>query len=321
MTSELYPLRFTPILKEKIWGGEKLGNILGKSTNGMDQVGESWEISAVESDPSIVSEGYLKGRDLSGLLIEFKERLVGKRVYKKYGNWFPLLFKYIDANDDLSIQVHPQEGLENSKTEMWYIMESDPGASLYSGFVKQETPESFKKEFLLGNILKILNRDQVNKYDAFFLPSGRVHSIGKGMLLAEIQQNSDTTYRLYDFDRLDNQGNSRELHIDQGSDALDFSQIGSNKKTIIPHVGCQELINSKYFNSRLWQLDAGHSANMVNSNDSFLVYMVLGGNGYLEWNEKRFALNIGDSILVPAEIQNFRMIATSNWEFLEVWVP
>ncbi len=318
---ELYPLRFDPILKEKIWGGNKLSDILNKRIDGRLHIGESWEVSAVESDPSVVSEGPLKGKTLNEILLEHEENLVGKKVFREHGFWFPLLFKFIDANDDLSIQVHPQEGLENSKTEMWYIIEAEKGSSLYSGFASDLDADSFKEEFEKGNILKILNKDSVKKCDGFFLPSGRIHSIGKGMLLAEIQQNADTTYRLYDFERRDIDGSFRELHVEEGSKALDFSQTGSNKINVLPEEGSQKLIDSKYFNTRLWKIPEGKEENKRNSHDSFLVYMVLEGIGELIWGDKSFRLSTGQSILVPAEIPEFSFKAIDDWVFIETWVP
>ena len=226
---ELYPLKFDPILKEKIWGGTKLGTVLDKPTGDSENMGESWEISGVEGNISVVSEGDLKGRTLVELINEYKGELIGEHVYEKFGDKFPLLIKFIDANDDLSIQVHPDDELaqkrHNSfgKTEMWYVVDAEEGATLISGFKKQTNKEEYLRIFEEGNLTDILNSEDVVNDDVFFLPAGRVHTIGKGLLIAEIQQTSDITYRIYDFDRVDKNGVGRELHVEEAVDAIDYS--------------------------------------------------------------------------------------------------
>jgi len=219
--SALYPLKFKTIFKDKIWGGQKIKTYLHKDFSPLPNCGETWEISGVKSDVSVVNGGALDGETLADLLEQFKGELVGEKVYAHFGNIFPLLVKFIDANDDLSIQVHPNDELakkrHNSfgKTEMWYVIESDPGSTLISGFNKEMTQQEYLDKLNSGHIMDILNRENANAGDVFFLPAGRVHTIGKGLLVAEIQQTSDITYRIYDFDRVDANGHKRELHTQE----------------------------------------------------------------------------------------------------------
>ncbi|MCH7524385.1 MAG: class I mannose-6-phosphate isomerase, partial [Bacteroidetes bacterium] len=228
MQFELYPLKFQPILKEKIWGGQKLKTLLNKQ-NDLPNIGESWEISDVDGDTSIVINGELKGKTLKELLELFKGDLIGEKNYKIFGNKFPLLIKFIDAKEDLSIQLHPNDELaakrHNSfgKTEMWYVMQADVGSNLIIGFNKRITPETYLNYLEEKTLPKILNFDKVKEGDSYFIEVGRVHAIGAGVVLAEIQQTSDITYRVYDWDRVDDEGNSRDLHIDLAIDAIDIN--------------------------------------------------------------------------------------------------
>ena len=227
--SDLYPLKFKTIYKDKIWGGQKIRTLLKKDFGNLPNCGETWEISGVKGNVSVVREGSLQGQNLEFLLNEYKENLVGEKVYKTYGNEFPLLVKFIDSNDDLSVQVHPYDALAKKrhssfgKTEMWYIFQADVNATLNSGFNRPLTREQYLDYFNNGKLMDILNIEKVQADDVYFLPAGRVHYIGKGCLLAEIQQSSDITYRIYDFDRKDDKGNTRELHTEQSIDAIDFT--------------------------------------------------------------------------------------------------
>ena len=223
-----YPIKFEPILKEKIWGGKKLSKILHKKSD-KNNIGESWEISNVGNDISIVSNGILKGKTLQELIMTYKGELVGEKVYQQFGDKFPLLIKYIDAKEPLSIQLHPNDELakqrHNSfgKTEMWYVMQADKNASLIVGFKKEVSKEEYIKHLKNKTLTDILNFEKVVNGDVYFIPTGRVHAIGAGVLLAEIQQTSDITYRIYDWDRQDDLGNYRDLHTENALNALDFS--------------------------------------------------------------------------------------------------
>jgi len=227
MINTLYPLKFQPILKDKIWGGQKLKTILNKNSD-LPNIGESWEISDVKSDTSVVINGQLKGQSLRQLLETYTSDLIGEKNYKVFGNKFPLLIKFIDAKEDLSIQLHPNDELakkrHNSfgKTEMWYVMQADKDANLIVGFNKKVTPEIYLKYLEDKTLTHILNFDKVKEGDTYFIEVGRVHAIGAGVMLAEIQQTSDITYRVYDWDRVDDSGNERDLHNDLAIDAIDF---------------------------------------------------------------------------------------------------
>ncbi|MBN4082894.1 class I mannose-6-phosphate isomerase, partial [bacterium AH-315-A23] len=223
-----YPIKFEPILKDKIWGGEKLKTLFNKKSTRKD-IGESWEVSDVNGNVSVVTNGDLKGKTLQEILRLYKDQLVGENVYKNFGDNFPLLIKFIDAKEALSIQVHPNDDLakerHNSfgKTEMWYVMQAEDEGDLIVGFNKDSSKEEYVEHLENKKLLEILNQEKVKKGDVYFIPTGRIHAIGAGVLLAEIQQTSDITYRVYDWDRLDDEGNSRELHTELALDAIDYS--------------------------------------------------------------------------------------------------
>ncbi|HLV41493.1 MAG TPA: type I phosphomannose isomerase catalytic subunit, partial [Brumimicrobium sp.] len=228
MKANLYPIKFHPILKEKLWGGNKLKTLLNKESH-LPNIGESWEISDVEGDTSLVANGSLENQSLKHLLSTYKADLIGEKNYKQFGNSFPLLIKFIDAKEDLSIQLHPNDELaakrHNSfgKTEMWYVMQTDPDSNLIVGFNQEMTSETYLKHLNEKTLTSILNFDRVKKGDAYFIDVGRIHAIGAGVLLAEIQQTSDITYRVYDWDRVDDKGQSRELHNNLAIDAFNFN--------------------------------------------------------------------------------------------------
>ena len=322
----LYPLKFTPILKDKIWGGEKLGSVLNKPISDSKNCGESWEISGVEGDISIVSEGNLAGKSLVELIEEFKGNLIGEKVYQKFGNKFPLLIKFVDANDDLSIQVHPNDELgmkrHNSfgKTEMWYIVDAEEGATLISGFNKQTSKEEYLEVFEAGNITDILNRESAFNDDVFFIPAGRLHTIGKGLLIAEIQQTSDITYRIYDYDRADANGAGRELHIEEAVDAIDYNFYEEYKTVYNQAEKETEIGRSRYFVTN--RLLVGEPTNRHYSDmDSCIILMGLQGEGKIRFGEDSISYKIGDSILVPNAISEIEIVPSSESKLLEVSIP
>ena len=232
---KLYPLQFQPILKDRIWGGTKLKTYLNKPITS-EITGESWEISTVENDVSVIENGFYEGKSLNELINEFPEQVLGTEVFKRFGKQFPLLFKYLDAREDLSIQVHPNDELaakrHNSfgKTEMWYVMQADDDARLIVGFKEKSSPEEYIQHLENKTLLNILDTKKVKKGDVFFLETGTVHAIGAGTVIAEIQQTSDITYRLYDFDRVDANGNARELHVDLALEAINYETVEAQKK-------------------------------------------------------------------------------------------
>jgi len=269
-----YPLKFTPILQEKIWGGSKLKTLLNKDSN-KNNIGESWELSAVKNNISVVANGAYKGTDLNTLLSQFKGELVGEKIYKNFGNNFPLLIKFIDAKEALSIQLHPNDALakkrHNSfgKTEMWYVMQADENANLIVGLKEDCTQETYLKYLSENNISDLLNIDVVKPGDVYFIPTGRIHAIGAGVLLAEIQQTSDITYRIYDWDRKDNTGKGRELHTDLALDAIDFKAQESYKTVYKSEPNkINEVVKCPYFTTNTINLN-GEIAIDNTQKDSF----------------------------------------------------
>ncbi len=326
MEKMLYPLKFKPILKPRIWGGQKLNTVLGKNLEGASIVGESWELSGVHGDVSVVSNGFLKGNTLNELLEVYMADLVGDKVFEKFGDEFPLLIKFIDANDVLSIQVHPDDDLARErhqsfgKTEMWYVMQADQGARLISGFKQDTSKEAYVKALENNTLEELLASHEVKKGDVFFIPAGRVHAIGAGILLAEIQQTSDVTYRLYDFDRRDAEGNPRELHTEQALDAIDFSG-GLDYKTSykVPNNGVGEVINSPFFVTSVIKLNNHEVKNDFYALDSFVILMCVEGSAQIEYHKgKKETLNVGETILLPADLKEFSVSSKQNATLLHV---
>lgn len=317
-------IKFTPILKEKIWGGEKLVELLNKQSE-KTAIGESWEISDVEGDTSIVTNGNLKGKDLKELIKEYKGSLVGNKVYKGFGEKFPLLIKFIDAKEALSIQLHPHDDLakkrHNSfgKTEMWYVMQADKAANLIVGFKKDCTQEEYLHHLENKSLLEILNVDEVAKGDVYFIPTGRVHAIGAGVLLAEIQQTSDITYRIYDWDRQDAEGNYRELHTELAIDAIDFkSQERYNSEYSKKENESSTIVSCPYFTTNV--LPISDSINVDHSDkDSFVIYMCVDGEASFTYENETETIKMGETILVPASMKKIQ-IAAKKAELLEVYI-
>ena len=325
-SKKLYPLKFKPILKDKIWGGSKLGTVLDKPIGNSRNCGESWEISGVEGDISVVSEGPLAGESLTSLIKEYKGTLIGEKVWDTFGEKFPLLIKFIDANDDLSIQVHPDDELaqkrHNSfgKTEMWYVVDAEEGATLISGFNKPTSKEEYLEVFEAGKLTELLNREDVFNDDVFFLPAGRVHTIGKGLLIAEIQQTSDITYRIYDFDRVDDQGNSRDLHIEEAVDAIDYG-FYKDYKTSYDHSSSEvEIGRSAYFITNRLLIRDSLKRN-YSSFDSCIILMCLEGEGEIQFPSGTIRYKPGDSVLVPNAIDEIGIIARGSSKLLEIRIP
>ena len=325
-STKLYPLKFKPILKDKIWGGDKLGKVLNKPIGDSKNAGESWEISGVDGDISVVAEGALEGKNLVELIDEFRGALVGQKVYEKFGNKFPLLIKFIDANDDLSIQVHPDDELagkrHNSfgKTEMWYAVDAEDGATLISGFNKETSKEEYLEYFESGKLTELLNTEQVNNDDVFFLPAGRVHTIGKGLLIAEIQQTSDITYRIYDFDRVDANGVGRELHVEEAVDAIDYS-FYDEYKTEYDKSASEEIIGScQYFETKRLIVEEEMERDYFEY-DSCEIIMCLSGSGIIEFEDGSVEYKLGDSILIPNTISGITIQPKEVSKILEVRIP
>jgi mannose-6-phosphate isomerase len=320
-----YPITFNPILKERIWGGEKLTTVFKKGSK-KTEIGESWELSDVEGDISIVSNGALKGKSLKELIQTYKGALVGEKNYATFGDSFPILIKYIDAKTPLSIQVHPNNELakkrHNSfgKNELWYIMEADNDAELIVGFNQEVSPNEYLKKLNEGTILEVLNSEKISKGDTFYIPTGRVHAIGAGVLLAEIQQTSDVTYRIYDYKRVDaTTGKERELHTDLALDAIDYQLHDSYKTSYtIKENESSKLVYSPYFKTNIIQLNGSLNKDYSNI-DSFVIFMCVEGNAEIICNNLSYQLRYGQTILLPATINDVALIADSA-KLLEIFL-
>ncbi len=320
----LYPLKFRPILKERLWGGKKLKEILGKPIeNGI--TGESWEISAVEGDVSVVANGALAGTSLTDLIANYGERLLGNSVMERFGTDFPILIKFIDAKQDLSIQLHPNDKLakerHNSfgKTEMWYIMDADNDAKLIVGFNRSVTKEEYSDALKKDRLADILNYEKIKEGDTFFINTGKIHAIGAGVLLAEIQQTSDITYRVFDFNRRDKNGNFRELHTALALDAIDYKKKNDfridytkGKDTVNKMVACP------YFNTGYMELSQNMEQDL-SQRDSFTIYMCVGGRAIIENDLGEVHLKKGETVLVAASTKKISL-KTNGAKLLEVTV-
>lgn len=328
MSETLYPLKFTPIFKEKIWGGDKLQKILQKNTGNLINVGESWEISSVQDNISEVANGFLAGNSLEEIIEVYMGDLVGEKVYSTYGLEFPLLIKFIDASDDLSIQVHPDDALARQrhqaygKTEMWYVLDADNGAKLISGFNKETSKAEYLDYLNNKKLPELLNHEEVAPGDVFFIPAGRVHAIGKGILLAEIQQTSDVTYRIYDYNRTDAKGNKRELHTDLALDAIDYQYYKDyrthykKKRNTTTNV-----ITSGYFTTNMLEFDAAIKKDYT-ALDSFVIYMAVDGNFSVNYgNHQSLQVQRGETVLLPNVLKHVTIEPQGTAKLLEVYIP
>ena len=325
--NSLYPMKFVPICKDKIWGGHKLSELLNKDFPHLPNCGETWEISGVRDEVSVVANGFLKDNTIEELMEVYMGDLVGDKVYDQFGFEFPLLIKFIDANDNLSIQVHPNDELalerhdSFGKTEMWYVIQADPGAKLISGFNRVIDKEAYLDYFKKGQLEEILNFEEVKAGDVFFMPAGRVHAIGKGIVVAEIQQTSDVTYRIYDFNRLDENGKARELHIDLAVDAIDY-QFEKNYRTEYQEVDNVpvQLVKCQYFTTGILNLSQPLERDF-SSYDTFVIYICLEGECTINWEGKSFEFIKGETILVPAIIDIFELAPVKgNVKLLEIYI-
>ncbi|MBN1414397.1 MAG: class I mannose-6-phosphate isomerase [Bacteroidales bacterium] len=324
--NRLYPLKFRPIIKDKIWGGTRLRDLLGKKTK-TDKAGESWEISCIPKDVSVVCNGFLKGNALEELIEVYMGDLIGDSIYEKFGLTFPLLIKFIDANDALSIQVHPNDKLAEKrhrafgKSEMWYIIEAEKDAEIIIGFNQTVSKELYKKHLAEKTIQQILHKEKVVPGDVFFLPAGRIHAIGAGILLAEIQQTSDITYRIYDFDRLDDTGRARELHTELALDAIDYAEYKDyrTRYTKRPDVS-NNLARCRNFTTNYIELTREIEKNYIEL-DSFVVFVCVDGAFSIQYYDKEIeSVHKGETILLPAEIKDIRLVPEGRAKMLEVYI-
>jgi len=321
----LYPLKFEPILKDKIWGGTKLKSLFNKAAE-TDKLGESWELSGYENDESVVTNGFLAGNTLPELIEIYMGELIGDSIFDEYGLSFPLLFKLIDANENLSIQVHPGDEVaaerHNSygKTEMWYVVDAEPGAVLIIGFSEDCSRDTYLDALDEGLVEDLLQKVPVKKGDVFFIPAGLVHAIGKGVVVAEIQQSSDITYRIYDYKRVDDQGNERELHTEQALDVINFNASKEPKTVYTPLMNeVTPLVSCNYFTTNMLRFNKS-IARQYAKIDSFVSYMCLDGNFVIDFGGEKTIVNKGDTILIPASIDELSLIPDAEVTLLEVYV-
>lgn len=321
----LYPLKFKPILKSIIWGGNDICKF--KNIPQQDGIGESWEISSVKGDISVIANGDLENKDLEEVISQYKEQLVGKKNYEKFGSTFPLLIKFIDARDNLSIQVHPDDKLakerHNSfgKTEMWYVIDATKDAFLYSGFSKQITPDEYVKSVENNTFVDSLEKHNIKKGDVFFLPAGRVHAIGAGTFIAEIQQTSNITYRIYDYNRVGADGKSRELHTELAKDAIDYKVYDNYKSSYIKKKDEPVLLETcEYFTTNLLELDKELNRD-YRKIDSFVIYICMGGECTITDNkDNELSIKQGETVLIPADTQSVQITPKGSVLLLETYV-
>lgn len=305
-----YPLQFEPILKERIWGGTKLKTLLNKPITS-EITGESWEISTVENDVSVVANGAFTGKTLNELIDLYPAEILGDKVYTRFGKQFPLLFKYLDAREDLSIQLHPNDELakkrHNSfgKTEMWYVMQADDNARLIVGFKEKSSPEEYLSHLTNKTLLDILDTKKVQSGDVFMLETGTIHAIGAGTVIAEIQQTSDITYRVYDFDRKDANGNTRELHVDLALDALNYDKIEAQRFYDKNENMANTVVDCPYFTTCFIPLNG--LAVFSKTNDSFRVLMAVEGDFSLLVAGESYHYKKGSTVLLPAVITDYQL--------------
>ena len=323
----MYPLKFEPILKQTLWGGDKI--IPFKHLNeSLQNVGESWEVSAVEGSESVVANGPDKGLTLPEMVRKYKEELVGEANYARFGEKFPLLIKFIDAKLDLSIQVHPDDALakqrHNSfgKNEMWYVIAADKGAKLISGFAKEITPKEYQERVHDGTFAEVLQTCNIQPGDVFYVPAGRVHGIGAGAFVAEIQQTSDITYRIFDYNRKDKNGKTRELHTAQAVDAINFSDVQDDFRTAYDHVQNEpvEVVACPYFTTSVYDMTEEISCD-YSELDSFVIFICVEGSCRLIDNEKNeISLQAGETVLLPATVQEVTIVPEKAVKLLETYV-
>lgn len=326
MQSALYPLKFLPLYKNVIWGGNKLKDY-GFNYDPLPNCGELWALSSVEGKESVIANGFLAENTLNEAIEIYMGDLVGDKIFNRFGTGFPLLFKIIDAAKDLSIQVHPddelaqQRGMPCGKTEMWYVMEADPGTRLISGFQHDTDPEEYRAALATGHLEELLHAEEPKAGDVYFIPAGRVHALGKGLMVAEIQQTSDCTYRIYDYNRRDADGNLRQLHTEEAMDAIDFSAVGdhANSRYQARPNEATTLAACPYFTTRLIPLDHPVRKSLEEV-DSFVVYMCIEGIAAVKSMETIVPVHTGECVLVPAVADSVELFCEGPAKFLEVTI-
>jgi len=322
----LYPIKFHPQYKYRLWGGSKLSTILNKEGT-PEKTGESWELSGVQDSLSVVSNGFLEGNTIEEICEIYMGDLLGDLVYHEFGAEFPLLIKLIDANDVLSIQVHPDNELAETrhnaygKTEMWFVVQADKGSKLFTGFNQNLSKEKFLKHIEDNTLPTVLNEEIVEKGDCYFIPAGRVHATGAGILFAEIQQTSDITYRIFDWNRVDKDGKPRDLHTDLSLEAIDYKKHPDYKSQYDKEVNVSNKVATcPYFTSNFIPLNKIVEKDFAEL-DSFIIYICLEGKCKIEYDDSKIEeLSTGETVLIPASMKSFRLIPDKQAELLEVYI-
>ncbi len=324
--NELYPLKFKPVFDDRIWGGEKIRTRLGLDFTPLTRCAEAWVLSGYEGKQTIVSNGFLEGNEINELIEVYMDDLIGGNVFETTGETFPLLIKFLDSRDWLSIQVHPDDdlahkrNLPNGKTEMWYMLDAEKDSQLIAGFNRKISQKQYLDHLQNKTLREIMNFEKVNPGDVFFMPAGRVHALGPGILLAEIQQTSDATYRIYDWDRKDDKGNERELHTELALAAIDFTVYPEYKTLYKP--GLNETVNlasSEYFTTNLLEL-AQPLRKDYEELDSFVVYICLEGGMKIKTGVNSTTVMKGEVVLIPAIIDKVEIFPERKVKFLEVFI-
>lgn len=324
--SELYPLKFEPQLKEKVWGGNRLVTGYHKTGDPLLKYGESWEISAVSDNLSVASNGFLAGNNIEELIEVYMGDITGDAVFEKFGHEFPLLIKLIEAREDLSIQVHPDNKTARErhkaygKTEMWYILESDKNSRIFTGFKDNINKEIFLGALNEGRLDTLMNIENPVRGDVFFTPAGRVHAIGAGIILAEIQQTSDITYRIYDWGRTGNNGAPRELHNDLAIDVIDFQAVKDNKISGEPVMNRTEnLVKCEFFTTNILNFNKPIVKD-YNLFDSFVIFICTEGEFIIRWEGNSEPVIRGETVLLPASIKDIVLEPLMESRLLEVFI-
>ncbi|MCF8230098.1 MAG: class I mannose-6-phosphate isomerase [Bacteroidales bacterium] len=325
--NRLYPLKFKPIFKEKIWGGDKMRKRMNMDFSPLTNCGEAWVLSGVQGYQSVVSNGFLEGNQLDELIEVYMQDLVGDYVFEKHGIEFPVLIKFIDSRDWLSIQVHPDDELAakrkigNGKTEMWYVLDADQGAELISGFNRKLDKNEYMHHLRNKSLREILNFEEVEKGDVFYMPAGRVHALGPGVFLTEIQQTSDITYRIYDWNRMQADGTFRELHTKEALEAIDFS-MADKYKTDYQHKENEtsRLVDCPYFTTNIIRFNKGIKKDYTQL-ESFVAYVCTEGDFELHYRDGSIAVAKGEVVLIPAELKKISIIPLQEAEILEIYQP
>ena len=326
LMNTLYPMKFNPLFLDKIWGGQKIRTVLKQPTGDLPNCGEAWVLSGVDGNQTLVKEGFLEGNELNELIEIYMGDLVGDQVFEKYGTEVPILVKILDTNDYLSIQVHPDDDLAqkrhacNGKTEMWYVIQADEGAELITGFKEPVDKEGYLRHLENKSLKSVLNVEKVKSGQVFFTPAGRVHALGPGLLIAEIQQTSDVTYRIYDWDRIDHRGFARELHNDLALDAIDFTVHDDYQTHYSPKEnGTVQLVKSPFFCTGLITINKSIRKD-YSELDSFVIHMCTNGAYDLGYELGSIHVQAGDCVLIPNELNTILLTPKPMAQILEVYI-